>query len=357
MLTYLASPHQTDLFDMVAAQSGTDIDVIYLHGVEHVRRWTTDSPRHNAICLDREPERFVEANKRLMAADVAVLNYYAEEPAQTLLQERASSGKPWCYWGERPGFRKPEWIGRIMRKRKLSSLHGSRAPIWGVGRFAVDAYKSEFGSQRNYSNVPYFTDLGRFVAAAPALKPPGAERVFLFAGSLIRRKGVDLLAGAFAQLAAEFPGVRLKIIGEGELRGALGRQLAPAGNRVEFLGFKDWKELPEHYPDADILCAPSRYDGWGMVVPEGLACGLPVVATDQMGAAHEFIEPGRNGWMTKAGDGAALYEALREAAVAPVGTLAEMSQRARESVSNHTVANGAARFCAAARDVAENWRR
>ncbi len=67
--------------------------------------------------------------------------------------------------------------------------------------------------------------------------------------------------------------------------------------RVEFAGFKDWNELPGEYASADVLCVPSRYDGWGLVVPEGLASGLPVIATDRMGAALEFVETGRNGWL------------------------------------------------------------
>ncbi len=47
------------------------------------------------------------------------------------------------------------------------------------------------------------------------------ERTFLFSGSLIARKGVDLLAAAFVRLAREVPNVRLKIVGEGELRESL----------------------------------------------------------------------------------------------------------------------------------------
>ena len=79
----------------------------------------------------------------------------------------------------------------------------------------------------------------------------------------------------------------------------------------------------------------------GLVVPEGLAAGLPVIATDRMGAALEFVETGRNGWLVPAGDEEVLLRAMREAAVLPLG---ELGRRAQESVSEHTLANGAARF-------------
>jgi glycosyltransferase involved in cell wall biosynthesis len=355
VVTYLASPYQAELFDFIAASERIDLDVIYLHGVDRVRRWTKPNVLHNAICLDGTAGRFDDARARVMAADLTVISYYAERPASVLLDARAASGKPWCYWGERPGFRKPEYAGRLLRRWKLSRLYGSRAPIWGIGRLAVEVYKSEFGPGRSYRNVPYFSNLDRFAAVAELPKAGASERVFLFAGSLIRRKGVDLLARAFVRLAREGPGVRLKLIGDGELRAELARTLQPVGDRVEFLGFKDWADLPACYAAADVFCVPSRYDGWGMVVPEGLACGLPVIATDRMGAALELIEAGRNGWLIPAGDETSLLDALREAALMPAPKLADLSKRARESVIDHSLQNGAERFIRAAHESLANW--
>jgi glycosyltransferase involved in cell wall biosynthesis len=262
--------------------------------------------------------------------------------AERLIAEREG---PWCFWGERPGFRQPAWAGRLVRKWKLSKLHASPAPIWGIGKFALDGYRKEFGSQRVYFNFPYYSDLLRFAAFD---REERAERVFLFSGSLIARKGVDLLARAFVRLANEFDHVRLRIVGEGEMRQTAAATLGPVSDRVEFAGFRDWDELPCEYASADVLCVPSRYDGWGLVVPEGLASGLPVIATDRMGAALEFIESGRNGWMIRADDEEALLSAMREAALTP---LDEMRRRARESVSEHTLQNGASLFSLFARQT------
>ena len=49
-----------------------------------------------------------------------------------------------------------------------------------------------------------------------------------------------------------------------------------------------------------VLCVPSRYDGWGLVVPEGLASGLPTIATGRTGAALDLITTGANGWVVEA---------------------------------------------------------
>ena len=278
------------------------------------------------------------AHECVREADLVVFNYYRHANAEALIAQRAARDKPWCFWGERPGVQQPLWAGRLLRKWKLSKLHASTAPIWGIGKFAVDGYRKEFGSKRAYFNLPYFSDLQRFKISGREEK---TERTFLFCGSLTKRKGVDLLARGFVRLAQEYSNVRLRLVGDGELRRSLKLTLAPVKERVEFVGFKDWDDLPGEYASADVLCVPSRYDGWGLVVPEGLASGLPVIATDRMGAALEFIETGRNGWLIRADDEQALLCAMREA----LGVeLEQFRDRACESVRTHTLQNGAARF-------------
>ena len=336
VLTDCPSPYQVELFNEIEAKGECELEVGYLRSRDPNRRWRASEIRHEAIEL--ENGGVARARESVRRADVVVFNYYRHANAELLIDERSG---PWCFWGERPGFHQHAWAGRLLRKWKLSKLHGSPAPIWGIGKFAVDEYRKEFGSQRAYFNLPYFSDLQRFKSLEREDKN---ERVFLFSGSLIARKGVDLLLAAFARLAREVANVRLRIVGDGELR--------VASERVEYVGFRDWHELPREYAAADVLCVPSRYDGWGLVVPEGLAAGLPVIATDRMGAALEFVETGRNGWLIPSGDEEALFSAMREAAMAP---LRELGQRAQESVSGHTLQSGADRFCRFAQKTIDTW--
>jgi glycosyltransferase involved in cell wall biosynthesis len=243
------------------------------------------------------------------------------------------------------------FLGRLI----LTEFHNSRVPIWGIGQFAVEGYQKEFGSGRTYNNLPYFSDLTRFQCTTRNGNGKSEERVFLFSGSLIRRKGVDLLGRAFLRLAREMPAVRLKLMGSGELQNKLIQMLEPVQTQVEFLGFKDWSELPDYYAQSHVLCVPSRYDGWGLVVPEGLASGLPVIGTTQMGAALELIKTGRNGWLIPAGDEAAIYTAMRNAAMLSPTELSQLSCNARESVIEHSLEQGAERFIHAARDAYSQW--
>jgi glycosyltransferase involved in cell wall biosynthesis len=333
VLTDCPSPYQVELFNEIESQGRCSLEVAYLRAHDPARQWKSTAIRHASMELSNGG--MSRALESALRADLVVFNYYLHANAERLIDERARAGGPWCFWGERPGFHQPQWIGRVVRKWKLAKLHSSSVPIWGIGEFGVDGYKKEFGSRRDYFNLPYFSDLKRFEAIDREEK---RERVFLFSGSLIVRKGVDLLASAFVRLVREVPNVRLRIVGDGELRQSMKQKLAAVSERVEFAGFRDWHELPGEYAAADVLCVPSRYDGWGLVVPQGLAAGLPVIATDRMGAALEFVRRGRNGWLVPAGDEEALLGAMREAAVD------ELPQGARESVREHTLENGAGRF-------------
>jgi glycosyltransferase involved in cell wall biosynthesis len=352
VLTDCPSPYQVELFNEIETHGKCKLEVAYLRNRDPNRQWKSSQIRHAAIELDRSGDEMSRACESARDADLVVFNYYRHANAERLISERANLRKPWCFWGERPGFHEPAWAGRLLRKWKLSKLHASQAPIWGIGRFAIDGYRAEFGP-RAYYNLPYFSNLARFANSNP--KTPARARVFLFSGSLIARKGVDLLAAAFVRLAREVPDVKLRIVGKGELRQSIERTLRPVSENVEFVGFTDWHELPGEYARADVLCVPSRYDGWGLVVPEGLASGLPVIATNRMGAALEFVATGRNGWLISAGDEEALLNAMREAALLPQSELADLRHAARDSVCAHRLQDGATRFFEYAQETVADW--
>jgi glycosyltransferase involved in cell wall biosynthesis len=352
VLTDIPSPYQVELFNEIAAQKTLDVSVAYVRRSDPSRLWQPAQAQFESCSIDQD---FLEATQLAAKADVAVFNYYNNQLAARLIQWWAETGKPWCFWGERPGLRKPKFAGEWFRKWKLKMLRRSHAPIWGVGEFALQQYKHEFGNHRSYKNVPYYSDLDRFARASVGRDRDSRRRVFLFCGTLSLRKGVDLVARAFVRLVREVPDVRLRIVGDGELRDSLRRILEPVKERVEFTGFTAWERLPVVYADADVLCVPSRYDGWGLVVPEGLAAGLPVIASDRMGAALDLIAKGVNGWLTQAGNEEAVFDAMREAATLSNERLSEFAFAAQATIENHSLQRGAKRFAAYACEAVESW--
>lgn len=339
VITHFPSPYQVELFDEIDRQRPATLKVLYLFRTLASRSW---NPSEVAHAHEYVQPSGVPANieNEVRQAAYVVFNYYNDARVAHLIRVRAATGRPWCFWGERPGYRYP-WLARIARLGRLAALHAGTQPIWGIGSWAVDEYRREFGNARSYVNLPYYSNLERFQVRRPAFS--AAEFTFLFSGVLSHRKGVDLLARAFTRLAAEDTRVRLKIMGEGEWRARLERVLGPHA-RVEWAGFRDWAQLPAEYATAHALCVPSRHDGWGLVVPEGLASGLPVIATRRTGAALDLVRPGHNGWVVPANDEEALYAAMRQAASLDDTSWARMSANARDSVRAHSLAEGARRF-------------
>lgn len=153
--------------------------------------------------------------------------------------------------------------------------------------------------------VPLGADLALFATPAGEAASRDSEGVtFVFAGAASRIKGFDLLLEAFARVCAEEPGARLWTIGPA------GKGLAPEDvPGVERLGSLPQAEVAARFHAADCLVLPSRGESFGMVVPEALAAGLPVVVSAGAGAA-ELVREGVNGWVVPAGDAAALARRL-----------------------------------------------
>jgi glycosyltransferase involved in cell wall biosynthesis len=77
---------------------------------------------------------------------------------------------------------------------------------------------------------------------------------------------------------------------------------------VRFLGFQNQSAMPVCYAAADALALPSAHETWGLVVNEAMACGLPAVVSDTVGAAPDLVAT--TGRIVPAGDVGRLTEAL-----------------------------------------------
>lgn len=152
------------------------------------------------------------------------------------------------------------------------------------------------------------------------------ERVLLLVANEFNRKGLGPTLEAMAALNRS--DVRLVVAGRGDP--------APYRAQVEALGLADRVRFLGHvevapvYQGADLFVLPSTYEGWGLVVGEALAAGLPVV-TSKFPGSLVMITPGENGLLLDdARDVPGLTRALDEA-LQPE-THARMAARARSSV-------------------------
>ena len=124
-------------------------------------------------------------------------------------------------------------------------------------------------------------------------------------------KGLNYLIEALAVLAPEFPDLRLEIAGGDTLRGALeqkSRQLGVSGI-VSFLGWRE--DLPSVMAGWDIFVLPSLDEGFGVAALEGMAAGLPVIAS-AVGGLCELVQNGETGWLVPPASPAELAQRVGE---------------------------------------------
>ena len=148
---------------------------------------------------------------------------------------------------------------------------------------------------------------------SPRHLPKAQRPTIVFAGKLVRNKGVLELIAAARQLTKEIPGLQLCLLGRGEQE-IIG-ELRDAANELPDLldmpGYISQASLPERYSRVHVFAAPSKYEGGpGFVYLEAMACGLPVIGCEGSGVA-EVIRHGQNGLLVPPQDVDALTSALR----------------------------------------------
>lgn len=117
-------------------------------------------------------------------------------------------------------------------------------------------------------------------------------------GRIVEHKRMHWLIDVLRELISEFPGLSLLIVGEGPEKNRVTKYAEECGCRsnVVFRGFLSIDELQEEMTNSDIFLFPSEQEGFGMVIIEAMAAGLPVVAADApMSAARTLVSHGNNG--------------------------------------------------------------
>jgi glycosyltransferase involved in cell wall biosynthesis len=173
------------------------------------------------------------------------------------------------------------------------------------GSFARQTLVAEGIDAAKIRVIPYGVDWDRFRTLLDA--PPSDDRPlrFLYAGSITARKGVPVLLDAWRALAPR----------EAELwlAGSVGRReshLVPSLKGLCVLGHVPHAQMAALYAQCDVFVLPSLFEGFGLVILEALAAGLPVISTPHTGAV-DVLKNAALGHLVHAGSVEALLAAMR----------------------------------------------
>ena len=181
-------------------------------------------------------------------------------------------------------------------------------------RIAVSEAARSFPQSRYpgpFRIIPNGVPVEKYAPAVGAAKVPGR---ILFVGRAEPRKGLGVLLQAFALLRKRMPDATLVVAGATRRQvletERVGSDLPVDLTGVEALGWVDDEVKVAQLGEAEILCAPSRAaESFGIVLAEGMAAGVPVVASNLPGY-RAVLRDGEAGRLTPPGDPVALAEAL-----------------------------------------------
>jgi glycosyltransferase involved in cell wall biosynthesis len=375
LLTNTPSPYQVEFFSAIQHGGRCDLDVRFMRQIHRGQLWQAGPDpafRFKVLCgmgpslwsdaFRIHPGAFKEC--LLGKYDLFVLSgQYTSLTFVVCAFLLGLRRRPWVMWLEQPWPEdyRPSWtrsisarsgLARSLRARALSSLLRRTHRVFCIGTAAVDAYRQRGVHPDKLVCIPYCCNTDRYNSADDATVRAIRTRfnlsskiVFLFSGQLIERKGVDVLLLAFGELAKSRRDIALIILGDGPLRRSLESFVSQDSRElVHFAGHVEQAELPPYFHAAHVFVLPSRHDGWGVVINEACAAGLPVISTSAAGAARDLVVDGSNGFVLARDDVAGLTDKMAFFVSNP-DQVRVFGDRSKEKAARFSVEHGAKLFC------------
>ena len=201
-----------------------------------------------------------------------------------------------------------DWYKGQLFKYIMVSLAGNIS--FGV-TFLSEAIARDYSFIFNKKKIILGNPVREIKKKAQPLANQKKNFMMLAVGRLVEFKDHKTLINAFSLIADEFPNWRLKIIGEGHLRGFLDHQISAyrMEDKIQIETAKH--EIEAEYAEADLFVIPSLYEGFGLVTAEALSAGLPCVGFKDCEGTNKIIKNDINGVLVEATENRA--EALADA--------------------------------------------
>jgi glycosyltransferase involved in cell wall biosynthesis len=330
------TPYRAPVFDLLAERPELDLTVIYSGRSLMWRTWRVE-PRHCARFLRgfRVPgaRRLVHhefpvtpgifGTLEKARPDVVAVVGWSTFASQAALAWCRARHVPYILEvdshdeGDRAGWR------RAVKGLVVPSLFRGASGVLAAGELARRSVVARGADPARVRRFAVTIDAPEFRCRAQALAPRRSELrgelglaegdvAVLSAGRLAPEKGLDVLVRAVA--AARDPALALVIAGRGPEEARLEALARSLGVRLLLLGDRPWERMTETYVAADVFALLSHQEPWGVVVNEAAACGLPLLLSDRVGAAHDLLCDGENGFLVPAGDVERAADALRRLA-------------------------------------------
>jgi len=273
------------------------------------RFWGCDTPGVKDIVRNGGFDAFV-VNGWVVKSCIQLLFACRRFKIPCLVRGESTALKPRVWW--------KGMIHRLFLKQYSAFLN--------IGKSNKRFYIQNGVSKNRIFFAPYCVENERFEQATNKLRPetdsirsgwgiPHKAFTFLFCAKFIdKKRPLDLLE-AFSLVCKEIKSsankVHLLMVGDGKLKSECESFAKENRLPVTFTGFLNQTEIPRAYLASDCIVLPSDFgETWGLVINEAMACGLPAIASDQVGCHPDLIISNQTGAVFPFGDVQALADLL-----------------------------------------------
>jgi glycosyltransferase involved in cell wall biosynthesis len=351
VLAPLPSPYYIPAWNELSRRVGGNCAVCFLSLTNSLRRWRLPEEQ-----MEFDWRALSQANShgfivQLRAASVWTGFLLSRRPRAVICSGYDSlaawTALAWCKLFRRRLVLWCESNARDVRSKSrvrtlLKRIFVSRCDaVAALGR-AASAYAKQLGArEEGIFLAPFGGDNRHFAreaqkvdAAAEKGRRGWPPRLILFAGRLLKGKGVFVLLEAFRRIGRDHPDVGLLFAGHGSEEAEMQEFCRDAGlDRVYFVGAQQYEDMPYFYALADLLVLPTFSDPYGYVVVEALACGVPAIVSNVAGVCDDFISDGETGFAVPRGDTAELARRIAQ-------VLDDQELRARMSANCRHIVEG-----------------
>lgn len=317
--TNIPTPYQEDFFHALSLVF--DLKVVYYALSESDRQWKPNEKKQDYEVKNLKNTKFAlfiqkfykdfhfswgilttifnDSSKHIIVSG----NYYALNSIVAIILSKIR-GKKVFFWGERPRVGHSK-ISKIVKFFSLFHIELFCDGLLCNGKSAIESYTKLGLSTPKYKLTYNIEDSlfsksnlnqEKLIHLKKSFSKNENDLLLLTSGSLIERKGIDSTILTYKKLLEKgHSNLILLILGDGPLLTSLSDLANSVSENIHFVGFKEKEEIPYYFNICDIFLLCSHYDGWGLVINEALAAGLPVVTNKNVGAS-EMIENNINGY-------------------------------------------------------------
>lgn len=367
IVTNILSPYRIPLFNQIHKMENIDLTVYLLSHNEKNRLWSIDSntafkckilPDYgfdwsNSVGLicHFNPHIYSEIKKENF--DLVICGGYDSLTALILLTMSKIEKIPFILWSGSTQYEN-RGIFRIIGKPIISlfSKHSDSFIAYGsrAKQFLISNGVAEKKIFKAYNTVDinYYKNecLRHKDKKSILLKENNIKqnKCILYVGQLTARKGLKTLLDAFKKINIDDSGIALLIVGEGgQKQKYIDYCSSNDIDNVYFLGYKAIDELPKYYSIADVFILPSLSEVWGLVINEAMACSLPIITTNYVGASEDLVLNGQNGYIVNSNDSEDLYTKIKSI-ITNDNLKNQMEMQSLEIINKYTLLNSANGF-------------